>query len=156
MLQFLYALQNESGGVRAFVFSTRLHDVSFLLKRKRFEDVLPGLANAVRTWSGGTTIGQCLGEFNMRYSRQLVGSRTVVIIASDGWERGDTSRLADEMADIHRRAYRVIWLNPLKGHDAYEPLAAGMAAALPHIDHFLAANSLQALTKLKRTLANLA
>ena len=85
----------------------------------------------------------------------MVGPKTVVIVVSDGWERGDTTRLAHEMSVLHRRAYRVIWLNPLKGHAGYEPLAAGMAAALPYVDHFLPANTLESLERLKRTLAGL-
>lgn len=155
LLQFLYALQNEAGGVRTFVFSTRLHDVTHVLKRKRWDEALAAIAVAVDTWSGGTTIGQCLGEFNMRWARGVVSPRTVVIIASDGWERGDPARLAREMATLQRRVYRIIWLNPLKGHDRYEPLAAGMAAALPYVDHFLAANSIASLERLKRTLSSL-
>lgn len=155
LLQFLYGLQAESGGVRTFVFSTRLHDVSHILRRKRYEDAVAGLAAAVDTWSGGTTIGQCLGEFNMRYGAQLLTPRTVVLVVSDGWERGDTERLAHEMAMLKRRAYRVIWLNPLRGHEGYEPLARGMAAALPHVDHFLPANTIESLERLKRTLAHL-
>jgi hypothetical protein len=156
LLQFLYALQAEAGGVRTFVFSTRLHDVTHLMRRKQFDAALAGLSAAVDTWSGGTTIGQCIGEFNVRYGNSVVGPRTVVIVISDGWERGDPTRLAHEMAVLHRRAYRVIWLNPLKGHDGYEPLAAGMAAALPSVDHFLAANTLESLERLKRTLSSLA
>lgn len=156
LLEFLYALQAETGSVRTFVFSTRLHDVSHLLRRKQLGDALPALSAAVKTWSGGTTIGHCIGEFNLRYASSLVGPRSVAIVISDGWERGDPSRLAHEMAVLRRRAYRVIWLNPLKGRGGYEPLAAGMAAALPHIDHFLAANSIESLAALKRTLAHLA
>jgi hypothetical protein len=78
-----------------------------------------------------------------------------VLIICDGSERGDPERLAREMAVLKRRAYRVIWLNPLKGHDGYEPLARGMAAALPHVDHFLAGNTIESLDRLKRTLAGL-
>ncbi|MBI2766957.1 MAG: VWA domain-containing protein [Chloroflexi bacterium] len=152
LLQFLYALQRATAGVRSFVFSTRLHDVSHVLRRKRFDDALAGLAAAVQAWSGGTAIGHCLGEFNERYAKQLLTPRTAVIVMSDGWERGDVGRLAREMAGIHRRAHRVIWLNPLKGHDGYEPLAAGMSAALPYVDHFLAANNLESLERLKRVL----
>lgn len=155
LLQFLYALQAHSGGVQTFVFSTRLHEVTAILRRKRFADALEGLAATIDTWSGGTTIGACIGEFNARYGATLVGPRTVVLIISDGWERGDTSRLAAEMAALHRRAHSVIWLNPLKGRDGYEPLAAGMAAALPSVDYFLAANTLESLERLKRTLAAL-
>ncbi|MGH2610907.1 MAG: vWA domain-containing protein, partial [Tepidiformaceae bacterium] len=155
LLQFLYALQAESGGVHTFVFSTRLHDVTHILRRKQYEEALSGLAAAVQSWSGGTTIGQCIGEFNMRYGARLLTPRTVVLVVCDGWERGEPERLAREMAVLKRRAYRVIWLNPLKGHDGYEPLARGMAAALPYVDHFLAGNSIQSLERLKRTLAGL-
>ncbi|MGI8925360.1 MAG: vWA domain-containing protein [Tepidiformaceae bacterium] len=155
LLQFLYALQAEARGVRTFVFSTRLHDVSHVLRRKSYEEALAGMAAAVDTWSGGTAIASCLGEFNTRWGRSLAGPRTVVIIASDGWERGDPARLAREMAVLQRRVYRVIWLNPLKGHTGYEPLAAGMAAALPYVDHFLAGNTLESLERLERTLARL-
>lgn len=155
LLQFFHALQLESGGVRTFVFSTRLREVTPILRRKRYADVLGGLAGAVETWSGGTTIAHCLGEFNERHGKSLVSARTVVIIASDGWERGDVARLSREMERLQRRAYRVIWLNPLKARDGYEPLAAGMAAALPHVDHFLPAASLSDLERLKRVLAGI-
>ncbi|MEX0782148.1 MAG: VWA domain-containing protein [Dehalococcoidia bacterium] len=155
LLQFLYALQAESGGVSTFVFSTRLHDVTHILRRKQYEEALAGLERAVESWSGGTTIGQCIGEFNVRYGARLLTPRTVVLIVCDGWERGDPERLAREMAVLKRRAYRVIWLNPLRGREGYEPLARGMAAALPYVDHFLAGNSIESLERLKRTLAGL-
>lgn len=155
LLQFLYALQVESGGVSTFVFSTHLHDVTHILRRKQYEEALAGLAAAVDSWSGGTTIGQCLGEFNTRYGARLLTPRTVALIVCDGWERGDPERLAREMAVLKRRAYRVIWLNPLRGREGYEPLARGMAAALPYVDHFLAGNSIENLERLKRTLSGL-
>ena len=153
LLQVFAALQAESGGVHTFVFSTRLHEVTAVLRRKRFDAVLGGLSDSVEAWSGGTTIGACLAEFNRHYGKSLIGPRTVVIIASDGWERGDPAALGREMRLIRRRAQRIIWLNPLKAREGYEPLAVGMAAALPHVDHFLAANSLAALERLKQVLA---
>jgi hypothetical protein len=155
LLQFLYALQAESGGVSTFAFSTRLHDVTHILRRKQYEDALAGLEGAVESWSGGTMIGQCIGEFNVRYGARLLTPRSVVLIVCDGWERGDPERLAREMAVLKRRAYRVIWLNPLRGREGYEPLAKGMAAALPYVDHFLAGNTIESLERLKRTLAGL-
>jgi len=152
ILQFLRALQAKTGSVRTFAFSTQLYDISPALANKRIEDVRSAVAATAPAWSGGTTIGACLGDFNERY-HHLVTSRTVVIIASDGWERGDVSRMARELERIHRRARRLIWVNPLRGRDGYEPLARGMAAALPHVDDFLAANSLGALARLASTLA---
>jgi uncharacterized protein with von Willebrand factor type A (vWA) domain len=153
LLQFLYALQQESGGVRTFVFSTRLQDVTAALRSKTYDEALEGMERAARAWSGGTSIGGCLAEFNRRYGAALVGPRTVVIVASDGWERGDPGQLAREMAVLQRRAYRVIWLNPLRGQEGYRPLARGMAAALPYIDHFLPAHNIAALESLRGVLA---
>ena len=153
LLQFCYALQQQSGGVRTFVFSTRVRDVSQALRRKRFQDVLAGLSAEVDAWSGGTTIGACLREFNTRWAKELVGPRTVVIIASDGWERGDPAELRAQMKRLRQRARRIIWLNPLKARDGYEPLAAGMSAALPFVDDFLPAESLRSLERLTHVLA---
>ncbi|MFN0094480.1 MAG: vWA domain-containing protein [Dehalococcoidia bacterium] len=155
LLQFFYALQLQGAGVRTFVFSTRLRDLTSVLRRKRFEDVLWGLSSLPGAWSGGTSIGACLEEFNRRFGKQLLSPRTVVVIASDGWERGDASVLRREMQRLRRRCYRVIWLNPLKAREGYQPLAAGMAAALPSVDHFLPAASLSDLLQLKRTLLGL-
>jgi uncharacterized protein len=154
LLQFFHALQLLSGGVRTFVFSTRLRDVSAVLRRRQIADVLAGLSARVETWSGGTTIGACLRDFNQRYAQELLGPRTVVLIASDGWERGDTELLRRELSHLRARARRVIWLNPLKARAGYEPLAAGMAAALPYVDEFLPAASVADLERLKRVLSH--
>ncbi|MEX2080639.1 MAG: VWA domain-containing protein [Dehalococcoidia bacterium] len=145
LLQFVHALQHQTGRVRTFVFSTRLHEVTPLLERKRIEEALAAISDRVDTWSGGTSIGACLAEFNQRYGKRLVGPRTIVLIASDGWERGETALLERQLAILRRRSHRLIWLNPLKGREGYEPLAAGMASALPYVDDFLPANSLAAL-----------
>lgn len=153
LLSFFAALQAEAGaGVRTFVFSTRLHDVTSVLRRPCYDTVLRGLGAAMNAWSGGTSIGGCLAQFNAAQGRALVGPRTVVIIASDGWERGDVERLRGEMRLVARRARSVVWLNPLKAREGYEPLAKGMAAALPFVDHFLPAESMASLERLKRVL----
>jgi uncharacterized protein with von Willebrand factor type A (vWA) domain len=155
MLQFLYALQGESAGVHVFAFSTRLHEITAMLRRKRMEEALEAISRKVPTWSGGTSIGESLGEFNRRHGARLLSPRTVVIIVSDGWERGDSEQLAREMAEIKRRSRTVIWLNPLAGREGYQPLARGMAAALPSIDVFLPANTLAALERLRGVLERL-
>lgn len=155
LLQFFYALQQRGSGVRTFAFSTRLRDLTPLLRSKRFEDVLAGLSATAGAWSGGTSIGDCLGQFNRGAAKQLLSPRTVVVVASDGWERGAASDLAREMERLRRRCYRVVWLNPLKARAGYQPLAAGMAAALPFVDHFLPAASLGDLEQLKRVLLRL-
>jgi hypothetical protein len=153
LLQFLYALQKQRGLVRTFVFSTRLEDVTAALRARRFDEALRSIANQVTRWSGGTTIGESLAEFNQRYAAELISPRTVVLVISDGWERGDSSALAAQLALLRRRARRIIWLNPLKGRADYLPLAKGMAAALPYVDDFLAANSIESLQNLSRVLS---
>lgn len=146
LLQFLYALQNVFGRVETFTFATRLTRVTEHLKDSSYRQALARLT-AVRDWSGGTRIGQSLGEFNREWG-QLLDRRTIVIILSDGWDTGEPEELAAEMLALKRRAGRVIWLNPLLGNPSYEPLTRGMAAALPLVDHFAAAHNLASLRDL--------
>ena len=104
-------------------------------------------------WSGGTRIAECLAEFAERYLDQVVTPKTVVIIVSDGLDRGDLESLPDAMGAIHRRARRVLWLNPLAGDPRYEPTARAMAAALPFVDQLLPAHNLESLERLLPLLA---
>jgi uncharacterized protein with von Willebrand factor type A (vWA) domain len=152
LVQFLYAVQNELRGVSTFVFSTRLHEITHLLKTRSFDEALARIGRDVDAWSGGTSIGRCLAEFERRYARRRVDSRTVVVIISDGWDRGDVDQLKQAMAGLKRRARRIVWLNPLLGHPEYKPLAKGMAAALPYADEFLPAHNLDALARVARSL----
>lgn len=156
LAQFLYAVQNELHGVSTFVFSTRLHEITHLLKTRDYDEALKRIAADVDTWSGGTSIGGSLITFARRYARRRVDSRTVVVIISDGWERGDVEQLRRAMTDIKRRAYKILWLNPLLGGRDYRPVARGMAAALPFVDYFLPAHNLDSLTRVARTLVHLA
>lgn len=155
LVQFLYALQNELRGVSTFVFSTRLDEVTHLLKTRSFDDALAQISNQVDSWSGGTSIGGSLYAFERRYGRRRVDSRTVIIIISDGWDRGETALLTKAMQAFKRRAYKIIWLNPLLGGRDYRPVAKGMAAALPYADYFLPAHNLDSLARLGRTLMTL-
>ena len=93
-------------------------------------------------WSGGTRIGEALATLNREHGRR-VGRGAVVVVLSDGWDRGEPGELGAEMARLRRGAHRLVWLNPLKARPGYEPLTRGMAAALPHVDQFLAGNSLR-------------
>jgi len=156
LVQFLYALQNELRGVTTFVFSTRLNEVTHLLRAQSFDEALDRLAGRVDSWSGGTSIGASLFAFDRLYGRRRVSSRTVIVIISDGWDRGDTGLLIKAMQSFHRRAFKVIWLNPLLGHAEYRPLAKGMAAALPYVDYFLPTHHLDSLARIGRTLVRLA
>ncbi len=155
LVQFLYGLQHELRGVSTFVFSTRLVEVTGMLRTRAFDEALTKVSRDVQGWSGGTRIGACLAEFNRRHAKQRIGPRTVVVIISDGWDRGEVAELRREMQSLNRRCYRVIWLNPLLGASDYRPLAQGMAAALPSIDEFLPVHNLASLARVGRTLMSL-
>lgn len=147
LLQYLHAAVATHRRVEAFAFGTRLTRLTRELAVRDPDLALARVSGAVADWSGGTRIGQALGVLNREHGRRL-GRGAVVVILSDGWDRGDPELLADEMARLRRSAHRVVWLNPLKAAPGYEPLARGMAAALPHTDHFLAGNSLASLAEL--------
>lgn len=147
LLLFLYALQNVFGRVETFTFSTRLTRISGHLKGRSYRQALRRLTE-VRDWSGGTRIGECLGDFNREWGARLLDRRTIVLILSDGWDTGDPDLLAGELLKIKRRAGRLYWLNPLLGNPGYQPLTRGMAAALPMLDRFAPAHNLQSLRDL--------
>lgn len=147
LLLFLYALQNVFGRVETFTFSTRLTRVSTHLKGRSYRQVLGRLGD-LRDWSGGTRIGECLADFNRQWGGELLDRRTIVVVISDGWDTGDPDLLAGELLKIKRRAGRLLWLNPLLGNPAYQPLTRGMAAALPLVDRFAPAHNLESLREL--------
>jgi uncharacterized protein with von Willebrand factor type A (vWA) domain len=147
LLQYMHAAVATHRRVEAFAFGTRLTRLTRELDVRDPDRALARTADAVEDWSGGTRIGHALSVLNREHGRRL-GRGSVVVILSDGWDRGEPELLADEMARLRRSAHRVVWLNPLKAAVGYEPLARGMAAALPHTDHFLAGNSLASLAEL--------
>jgi uncharacterized protein with von Willebrand factor type A (vWA) domain len=110
---------------------------------------------AVSDWSGGTRIGEALKTFNFDWGRRVLGHGAVVLLISDGWDRGDVDLLRVEMARLQRSCYRLIWLNPLLGSPLYEPLTRGIQAALPYIDDFLPVHNLASLEDLARRLSEL-
>ena len=152
LLQFLYALQHAFARVETFAFSTKLVRITEALARGEYRSALDALAREETGWSGGTRIGASIAELLARWPR-LIDRRTVVIVLSDGWDTGEPEVLADALRVIHRRAGRVIWLNPLLGNPAYRPLTRGMQAALPHVDVFAPAHNLTSLEVLARHLA---
>jgi uncharacterized protein with von Willebrand factor type A (vWA) domain len=156
LLLFMYGLA-ESGAspLEAFVFSTRLTRISRHLRGRDLEAALREVARAVPDWSGGTRIGECLHAFNFEWGRRVLGRRPVVLVMSDGWERGEVALLAEEAARLRRSCRRLVWLNPLLGAPDYEPLARGMKAVLPHVDDFLPVHNLVSLEDLGRHLATL-
>ncbi len=147
LLQYLHAAVATHRRVEAFVFGTRLTRITNELGVRDPDRALDRAAAAVVDWSGGTRIGASIAELNRVHGRRL-GRASVIVILSDGWDRGDPALLSAEMERLRRTAYRLIWLNPLKAAPGYEPLARGMAAAVPHTDHFLAGNSLASLMEL--------
>jgi uncharacterized protein len=139
----------------AFVFSTRLTRITHLLRRRDVDDALDHVTRQAHDIGGGTRIGSALRDFNRRYARRVLGHGAVVLIISDGWDRGDIDLLEAELARLRRSCHRLVWLNPLLGSDSYQPQTRGMAAALPHCDDFLPAHNVDALDELGAMLAAL-
>ncbi len=154
LLRFVQAL-SASSAVRteSFVFGTRLTRVTRLLRDRDRDRALARVADSVTDWAGGTRIGESFHEFNVRWARRTLRSSGVVIVVSDGWDRGDPALVAVEAARLRRNCHRLVWLNPLAGTAGYQPLAAGMRAAFPYIDDFLAAGTIASLERLGEVLA---
>ncbi len=147
LLQYAQAAAVARPRVEVYAFGTRLTRLTAELRLRDPDLALERASAAIADWSGGTRIGASLGDLHRIHGRRL-GRGAAVVILSDGWDRGEPEVLAAEMARLRRSAHRVIWLNPLKAAPGYAPLARGMAAALPHADHFLAGHSLGSLAEL--------
>ncbi len=152
LLQFMFAFQQVYNRVETFAFGTSLQRVTAELKQDEFKDALTLLGGQHSTWGGGTRIGESLQQFVSSYAPRLLDKHTIVIILSDGWDTGNIGLVGESMKYIHRRSKKVIWLNPLANSPVYKPSAAGMLAAMEHIDVFAPANNLDSLRKLARWL----
>ena len=152
LIQFIYGMQKELKEVEVAVFSTHLTDITGLLRRKGLAEGLNEVSDVVPDWSGGTKIGESLLEFYRQFAPSFSAYRTVVILISDGWDRGDVEVLRYSMEMLHRHAYRLIWLNPLLGSDGYQPICRGIRTALPYVDYFLPAHNLESLAELTKIL----
>lgn len=156
LLHFIYSLTQGLGQrVEAFAFGTRLTRLSRHMRQRDVELALSGVSHAVADWSGGTRIGECLERFNYDWARRVLGGGAVVLLISDGWDRGDPELLSKEIDRLRRSCYRLIWLNPLLGSPDYEPLTRGMVSALPYVDDFLPVHNLKSLEELARHLERL-
>jgi hypothetical protein len=154
LLRFVQALSASSAvKTEAFVFGTRLTRVTRLLHDRDRDRALARVADSVNDWAGGTRIGESFREFNQRWARRTLRTSGVVIVISDGWDRGDPAIVATETARLRRNCHRLIWLNPLAGTPGYQPLAGGMRAAFPYIDDFLPAGTVASLERLGEILA---
>ena len=156
LLRFIYSLaKGLEQEVEAFVFSTHLTRISRQLRGREIDRALEEVSREVSDWSGGTRIGDALNTFNFSWGRRVLGRGAVVLLISDGWDRGDPDLLKQEIGRLQRSCHRLVWLNPLLGSAQYEPLTRGMQASLPYIDDFLPVHNLASLEDLAAHLQNL-
>ena len=147
LLQYVQACVAGRARVEAFVFGTHLTRITRELEGRDPDRALARAGHHVTDWSGGTRIGAAVAQLNREHGRRI-GRGAIVVVLSDGWDRGDPDQLAEEMSRLSRCAHRVVWLNPLAADPRYEPLTRGMRAALPHVDHLLPGNSIASLEAL--------
>jgi len=152
ILQFVHALKNVDHRTEIFSFSTELTRLTSLFDMNDVAAVFAQAPGTVRDLGGGTRIGHCLRCFNETYGSRLLSSKTIVMIFSDGYDRGEIDLLEQQMAYLKRRVYKTIWLNPLLGIENYEPICRGMSAALPYVDRFLPLSGLHDLQLLEKSL----
>ncbi len=155
LLHFIHTISNGLLNVEAFVFGTRLTRITRQLKKRDVDDAVRDVSKNVQDWSGGTRIGDALHFFNQKWARRVLGRGAVVLVISDGWDRGDASVLEVEMDRLQHSCHRLVWLNPLLGSPEYRPLTIGMKTALPYIDDFLPAHNLDSLIHLGNLLGTI-
>jgi uncharacterized protein len=153
LLHFLHAITNDRDRVHTFVFGTRLTNVTRHLQHRDVDLALDAVSKAVVDWSGGTRIGAAIREFNLRWSRRMLGQNAVVLLISDGLDRDPGLDLSQAMERLHKSCRKLVWLNPLLRFEGFEPLATGVKLMLPHVDAFLPAHNVDSLTDLARALA---
>lgn len=155
LLQFIFVAAQHDTRVEAFTFSTRLTRITRQLRSGRIDQALDAAVRATPDWGGGTRIGPALRTFNQEWSRRVLGRGALVLIVSDGCERGDPALLAQEMARLHRSCHRLLWLNPWLGQPGYAPRVRGLQAALPHVDRVLPVHNLASLEQLAKAIESL-
>lgn len=153
LLRFAHILVAGRTRVEAFALGTRLTRLTRQLSSRDPDAAMVAASAAVLDWSGGTRLGDGLREFNDRFGVAGMARGAQVVVLSDGWDRGDPDELGSQMARLHRVTHRIVWVNPLKATPDYEPLAQGMAAALPHVDRFLPGHNVASLETLLEVLA---
>lgn len=147
-LHFLHAITNDHDRVHSFVFGTRLTNVTRHLRNRDVDLALAAISRSVADWSGGTRIGATLKDFNVQWSRRILGQNAVVMLISDGLDRDAADDLAVQIERLHKSCHRLIWLNPLLRFEGFEPLAKGVKAMLPHVDAFLPVHNVDSLLDL--------
>jgi uncharacterized protein with von Willebrand factor type A (vWA) domain len=151
-LHFLHAITNDRDRVHTFVFGTRLTNVTRCLRHRDVDIAMSGVSDIVADWSGGTRIGASMREFNLKWSRRVLGQNAVVLLITDGLDSDTGHGLAEEMDRLHRSCRQLIWLNPLLRYQGFEARPAGIRAMLPYVDSFLPAHNLQSLVDLASVL----
>lgn len=152
-MQFAHAAVVSGAEVETFAIGTRLTRLTRELTTHDPDQALARAAEAVPDWSGGTRLGAALQKFNDEWGVRGMARGAIVVILSDGWDRGEPAELATQMQRLARVAHRIVWVNPLRASDGYEPTARGMAAALPFVDDFIDGHSLDSLDHLSRLVA---
>jgi hypothetical protein len=153
LLAFLHALTHKARRVEAFAFSTELSRITRALEQREIGAALAAATAGIHDYGGGTRIGAALKAFNFEWGRRVLAQGPIVLIISDGWDRGDTGLLAREMERLKLSCHALIWLNPLLGMAGFEPLTKGLQAALPFTDYFLPVHNLASLESLSGLLA---
>ncbi|WP_419848814.1 vWA domain-containing protein [Candidatus Poriferisocius sp.] len=154
LIRFVHAAVVGRRRVEVFTIGTRLTRITRELSSRDPDRAISEAADAVSDWSGGTRLGDTLAEFNELWGIRGMARGATVVILSDGWDRGSPEVMAEQMARLHRVTHRLVWVNPLKATPGYQPLAQGMAAALPHVDDFIEGHSLHSLELLAEVLAD--
>ena len=151
-LHFLYAMVQETKRVETFIFGTRLTRLTTLLMKKNPDQVIENLSSTITDWSGGTRIGESIKDFNYHWARRVKCQGSIVMIISDGWDRGNLELLEKEIKRLSRTAHRLIWLNPLAGSEDYQPIVKGIQTVFPHLDDFYPLANLNDLVSLTKAL----
>ena len=155
LLQFIHTIAGGFNHFEAFLFATRLTRITRSLKYRSIDQSIDEVSKSVPDWAGGTRIGDAIKTFNYQWLRRVLRGQAVVLIISDGWDRGDPELLAREASRLQRSCHRLIWLNPLLGSPSYQPLTQGMKAAMPYVDDFLPVHNLSSLESLAHHLSTL-
>jgi uncharacterized protein with von Willebrand factor type A (vWA) domain len=157
VLHFVHAVSNAKGAgwakVFAFTFGTRLTNISRHLRQRDVDSALKAAGAEAQDWEGGTRIGECLENFNKKWSRRVLGPGAFVLLITDGLDRDDPNALSKQMERLHLSARRLVWVNPLLRWDEFAPKARGIAAMLPHVDSFRAGHSIASLQELANVIS---
>jgi uncharacterized protein with von Willebrand factor type A (vWA) domain len=155
LIKFIYGMQKHLRDTETFAFGTQLMRISDILSNRTLENVMSILSQKVQFWSGGTDLGGCFAEFNRHYGGKLRKRNRILVILSDGWDKGDPDLLKKQMTLFKRGFRKIIWLNPNLKYDRYEPLCLGMSTAMPFVDHFLPCHNLKTLEQFIELVKNI-